>query len=53
MKEMGYGKQYKYNPNYVDGKVKQQYLPEELKGSTFLEDRDLGTEVDEELDGWG
>ena len=53
MKEMDYGKEYKYNPNYVDGKVKQQYLPEDLKGSTFLEDRDLGTEVDEELDGWG
>jgi putative ATPase len=53
MKEMGYGKEYKYNPNYVNGRVKQQYLPEELRASTFLEDRDLGTEVDEELDEWG
>ena len=53
MKEMGYGKEYKYNPNYKDGKVKQEYLPNELKGIMFLEDRDLGTEVDEELDGWG
>ena len=52
MKEMGYGKEYKYNPNYKDGKVKQEYLPNELKGTMFLEDRDLGTEVDEELDGW-
>ena len=53
MKEMGYGREYKYNPNYKDGKVKQEYLPNELKGIMFLEDRDLGTEVDEELDGWG
>ncbi|KAL2046915.1 hypothetical protein N7G274_000933 [Stereocaulon virgatum] len=53
MKEMGYGKEYKYNPKYVNGRVKQQYLPEELRASTFLEGRDLGTEVDEELDEWG
>ncbi|KAL9112086.1 MAG: hypothetical protein Q9187_007825, partial [Circinaria calcarea] len=32
MKEMGYGKEYKYNPNYRDGKVAQDYLPEKLKG---------------------
>ncbi len=50
MKEMGYGKEYKYNPNYVDGKVKQDYLPENLLGRTFLEDRDLGTELDPELE---
>lgn len=46
MKELGYGDQYKYNPNYKDGKVVQEYLPEELKGRRFLEDRDLGTEID-------
>lgn len=46
MKELGYGDQYKYNPNYKDGKVKQDYLPEQLEGRTFLEDRDLGTEID-------
>lgn len=50
MKEMGYGKEYKYNPNYVDGRVKQDYLPDKLIGRTFLEDRDLGTEVDPELE---
>lgn len=49
MKEMGYGKEYKYNPNYVDGKVKQEYFPEELRGRTFLEDTDLGTKIDEDL----
>ena len=46
MKELGYGDQYKYNPNYKDGKVVQEYLPEELEGRKFLEDRDLGTEID-------
>ena len=49
MKEMGYGKEYKYNPNYKDGRVKQEYLPEKLKGRRFLEERDLGGEVDGEL----
>ncbi|KAI1454799.1 P-loop containing nucleoside triphosphate hydrolase protein [Annulohypoxylon moriforme] len=49
MRELGYGKEYKYNPNYKDGKVKQDYLPDGLLGRTFLEDRDLGTEVDTDL----
>ena len=49
MKEMGYGKEYKYNPNYRCGKVKQDYLPDKLHGRRFLEDLDLGTEIDEEL----
>ncbi|ODH45480.1 hypothetical protein ACO22_00050 [Paracoccidioides brasiliensis] len=49
MKEMGYGKEYKYNPNYVDGKVAQVYLPEKLQGRQFLEDRDLGLQVDSDL----
>jgi len=46
MKEMGYGKEYKYNPNYKNGEVVQEYLPEKLKGKHFLEEEDLGTEVD-------
>lgn len=50
MKEMGFGAEYKYNPNYKDGRVKQDYLPEQLLGRRFLEDRDLGTEVDPDLD---
>jgi putative ATPase len=49
MKEMGYGAEYKYNPNYVDGKVRQDYLPEQLLGRTFLEDLDLGTQRDRDL----
>ncbi|MFA5813465.1 MAG: replication-associated recombination protein A [Patescibacteria group bacterium] len=35
MKEIGYGKEYKYNPDF-DGEVKQDYLPEELKGKNYL-----------------
>lgn len=49
MREMGYGAEYKYNPNYKDGKVKQQYLPDDLVGRRFLEERDLGTEIDPDL----
>lgn len=46
MKELGFGEEYKYNPNYKEGRVVQEYLPEQLKGRRFLEDRDLGTEID-------
>ncbi|KAF7717978.1 AAA-type ATPase family protein [Penicillium ucsense] len=49
MKELGYGKEYKYNPNYVDGRVQQDYLPEKLAGRRFLEDLDLGTKHDSDL----
>ena len=49
MKELDYGKNYKYNPNYVDGRVQQDYLPEQLLGRTFLEDLDLGTQRDPDL----
>lgn len=46
MKELGYGKEYKYNPDYEDGEVQQDYLPEELLGRTFLENHDLGWKRD-------
>ncbi|KAF2830097.1 P-loop containing nucleoside triphosphate hydrolase protein [Ophiobolus disseminans] len=49
MKDMGYGENYKYNPNYLDGKVKQEYLPDDLRGRKFLEDVDLGLKVDPDL----
>lgn len=51
MKELGYGKEYKYNPHYVDGRVSQQYLPDKLQGRKFLDDMDLGTQVDPDLGG--
>lgn len=50
MREMGYGKEYKYPPNYRDGRVRQDYLPEALLGRTFLEERDLGTEIDPDME---
>lgn len=34
MKELGYGKDYKYNPNFK-GPVDQEYLPKELKGKKY------------------
>lgn len=49
MRDLGYGREYKYNPNYRDGKVRQDYLPDALLGRRFLEDRHLGTEVDPDL----
>ncbi|KAI0484585.1 P-loop containing nucleoside triphosphate hydrolase protein [Xylariaceae sp. FL0804] len=47
--ELGCGRAYKYNPNYRDGRVRQDYLPDALRGRRFLEDRDLGTELDPDL----
>ncbi|MFA6160595.1 MAG: replication-associated recombination protein A [Patescibacteria group bacterium] len=35
MKELGYGKDYKYNPNFKDP-VEQDYLPPELKDRRYL-----------------
>lgn len=49
MKELGYGKEYKYNPDYLEGRVVQDYLPEKLLGRTFLEETDLGTKIDPDL----
>jgi len=35
MKELDYGKDYKYAHDYTDAYVPQEYLPEEIKGQTF------------------
>lgn len=35
MKEIGYGKGYKYNPDF-DGPVEQEYLPPELSGRQYV-----------------
>jgi len=37
MKELDYGKGYKYNPNFKEP-VEQDYLPEKLKGKKYLKD---------------
>jgi len=36
MKEIGYGKDYKYAHNYEDHFVEDQYLPEELKNQNLF-----------------
>ncbi|PSN69053.1 P-loop containing nucleoside triphosphate hydrolase protein [Corynespora cassiicola Philippines] len=50
MKDMGYGAEYKYNPDYVDGRAKQDYLPEQLLGRQFLEDKDFGDKIDDDIE---
>ncbi|KAK9326211.1 hypothetical protein V1517DRAFT_312104 [Lipomyces orientalis] len=51
MKEIGYGKDYKYNPDYENGQIQQEYFPEKLRGTKFLADLDLGTKLDPDLYG--
>ena len=36
MKEMDYGKDYKYAHNYQDNFVLQQFLPDEMDGRLFI-----------------
>lgn len=38
MKDLGYGKEYKYNPNFKEP-VDQDYLPEKLKGKKYFSER--------------
>ncbi len=40
MKDLGYGKQYKYSHNYENGFVIQEFLPKEIKNTTFYEPSD-------------
>ena len=35
MKDLGYGKDYKYNPDYAEP-IDQEYFPDELKGTKYL-----------------
>lgn len=49
MKELGYGKEYKYNPDYKDGRVVQNYLPDKLQGRTFLDRESLGSKIDPDI----
>lgn len=57
MKELGYHKGYKYNPDYLDGKVKQEYFPQEIldqcpdrKDLIFLDGKPLGDQIDSDLE---
>ena len=44
MKQLGYGKEYKYPHNYPDSWVEQSYLPQGLEGRRFYQPRDNGEE---------
>jgi putative ATPase len=46
MKELGYGKDYKYPHDYEDAKVEQEYLPEEIAKQRFYNAKEIGFERD-------
>ncbi len=54
MKDIGYGKDYKYAHNYKDAFVAQEYLPDKLKGQLFYLPTGRGYEkvIKQRLDGW-
>ena len=54
MKDMGYGKDYKYAHNYENAFVAQEYLPQQLKGQLFYDPTERGYEkvIKQRLDGW-
>ncbi|MBI5804289.1 replication-associated recombination protein A [Candidatus Pacearchaeota archaeon] len=39
MKQLNYGKGYKYTHDYKDAKVEQKHLPDELEGSVYYEEK--------------
>ena len=44
MREMGYGRDYKYAHSYPGHQVEQEYLPERLQGRRYYEPGELGWE---------
>ena len=54
MKSLGYGKEYQYPHDAPEGFVEQQYLPDELKGTTLYQPGDRGFErkIAERLAWW-
>jgi putative ATPase len=54
MKELDYGKDYKYAHDYADAYVPQEYLPEEIRGQIFYQPREAGFEktIKERLNYW-
>ncbi|HCY00568.1 MAG TPA: AAA family ATPase, partial [Bacteroidales bacterium] len=40
MKQLGYGKDYKYSHSYANNFVDQEFLPEELSGTTLYSPQD-------------
>ncbi|MBW2564846.1 MAG: replication-associated recombination protein A, partial [Deltaproteobacteria bacterium] len=54
MKDLGYGKGYKYAHDYKEAYTTQEYLPEKLKGRRFYFPSDRGYEkkIKERLEKW-
>lgn len=54
MKDMGYGKGYKYAHNYKDAFAAQYYLPDELKGRLYYSPTERGYEklIKQRLEKW-
>ncbi len=54
MKDLGYGKNYRYAHDYKNGYAIQDYLPDRLKDRRFYHPTDRGYEkiVKQRLDGW-
>lgn len=54
MKELDYGKDYKYAHDYADAYVPQEYLPEKLQGQIFYQPKASGYEktIKERIDIW-
>ncbi len=44
MKDVGYGKGYKYAHDFDGGVVEQQFLPDKLKGKRYYEPKEIGYE---------
>jgi len=54
MKELDYGKDYKYAHDYAETYVAQEYLPEKLYGQVFYKPKGTGYEktIKERIDAW-
>ncbi len=54
MKDLGYGRDYKYAHNYDDAYVPQHHLPEQLQGNTYYIPRERGYEknIKQRLNHW-
>jgi putative ATPase len=54
MKELDYGKDYKYAHDYNDAYVPQEYLPDKLQGQKFYQPKTIGHEntIKERMDIW-
>lgn len=54
MKELDYGKDYKYAHDYADAYVPQEYLPEKIQGQIFYQPKEAGFEktIKERINVW-